>query len=292
MVDQVIVAGVADPGRREPATAVPSSYVDWAAVFAGAVVALAVSFVLLTFGAAVGLSAVSPWTSTRGSVASVSFGAAVWLILVHVWAFGLGGYIAARMRHRFSGVPASEVAFRDGAHGVVVWAIAVTVAAAIAALSAVSAAGGAARAAAQAATDPVSMATSTLLRPATVTATTPVGDVRADVAVVVARSTATGEISPADRTYLASVVAGRTGLAQPEAERRVNETIIQLKAAVDRARKVAVVLGFLVAATLLLGAAAAWWGASEGGKHRDQGTIWLGLSSRAFNPSRQREDLP
>ena len=44
----------------------PGSYVEWGAIFAGAVAALAVSFVLLSFGAAAGLSAVSPWTSASG----------------------------------------------------------------------------------------------------------------------------------------------------------------------------------------------------------------------------------
>ena len=112
-------------------------YVEWSAVFAGAVVAMAVSFVLLTFGGAVGLSAVSPWTSTRGTVTAVGLGAAFWLILVNVWAFALGGYLAGRMRHRHSGASQSEAYFRDGTHGVVVWAFSVTAAAMIAALAAV-----------------------------------------------------------------------------------------------------------------------------------------------------------
>ena len=80
------------------------------------VLALAVAFVLLTFGSAVGLTAVSPWTSTRASVAAVSIGAAFWMILAHIWAFGLGGYFAGRMRHRHTGAPQLEVEFRDGAH--------------------------------------------------------------------------------------------------------------------------------------------------------------------------------
>ena len=46
---------VVTPGRAG------SSYVEWSAVFAGAVVASAISFVLLTAGAAIGLSLVSPY---------------------------------------------------------------------------------------------------------------------------------------------------------------------------------------------------------------------------------------
>ena len=35
-----------------------------------------------------------------------------------------GGYIAGRMRSRFGDAVADEVEFRDGAHGLVVWAVA------------------------------------------------------------------------------------------------------------------------------------------------------------------------
>ena len=38
-----------------------TSYVEWGAVFAGALAASAISFVLLTAGAAIGLSLVSPY---------------------------------------------------------------------------------------------------------------------------------------------------------------------------------------------------------------------------------------
>jgi hypothetical protein len=46
---------VASPARDN------KSYVEWSAVFAGAVAASAISFVLLTAGAAIGLSLVSPY---------------------------------------------------------------------------------------------------------------------------------------------------------------------------------------------------------------------------------------
>ena len=60
----------------------------------------------------------------------------------------------------------------------------------------------------------------------------------------------------------------------------MDEAIVQVKDAANRARKAAVVLGFVTAATLLLGAAAAWWGATMGGKHRDEGTVWPGLGGQ------------
>lgn len=259
-----------------------SSYVEWGAVFAGTVAALAVSFVLLTFGSAIGLSAVSPWTSTRGTLTALSIGAAFWIVLVNVWAFALGGYLAGRMRHRRSGAAPSEVEFRDGAHGVTAWALAISVGAAIAALAASAVARGALDAGAAAARnvglDPVSVATDTLMRTNRPADARP-EDVRTEVAGILARSGAQGEVSAADRTYLAQLVAARSGVNPADAERRVNDTITTMKQAADKARKTAVVMGFLTAASLLLGAAAAWWGATTGGRHRDEGTVWGGLGS-------------
>ena len=76
-----------------------------------------------------------------------------------------------------------------------------------------------------------------------------------------------------DRSYLASIVAQRTGLPQPEAERRVNETIAEAnrtaREAADKARYAAILTGFVTAASLLISLAAAWWAAQKGGHHRD-----------------------
>ena len=264
-------------------SAAAGSYVEWASVFAGTVVALAVAFVLLTFGAAVGLSAVSPWTSTRGSVAAVTIGAAFWMILVHIWAFGLGGYLAGRMRHRRSGAALSEVEFRDGAHGVAVWGLAVTTSAIVGALVAASLArGGLEPGASSARTlDPTSIATDFLLRSTRPTTDPRTDGVRGEIARLLSSLPGRTAIAPADHTYLTEVVVARTGLAQPEASKRVDDAIALLKDMTNRARKTAVMLGFITAATLLLGAAAAWWGATVGGHHRDEGTVWAGFANHA-----------
>ena len=63
-----------------------------------------------------------------------------------------------------------------------------------------------------------------------------------------------------------------------DAEKRVTETLDQMKAAADRARKIGIVLGFLTASILLIGGVSAWWAANVGGKHREEGTVWHGLS--------------
>ena len=60
-----------------------------------------------------------------------------------------------------------------------------------------------------------------------------------------------------------------TGIAQPDAERRVEDAITAATTALHKARRSAVILGFTTAASLLAGAAAAWYAASAGGRHRD-----------------------
>ena len=87
---------------------------------------------LLTFGAAIGLSSVSPYTTTTTGLKAVGVGAAFWMLLVTIWSFALGGYLAGRMRHRWSDATAPEIRFRDYAHGLLVWAVAIIGAAALA----------------------------------------------------------------------------------------------------------------------------------------------------------------
>jgi hypothetical protein len=40
--------------------------------------------------------------------------------------------------------------------------------------------------------------------------------------------------------------------------------------AAETARKAGIILAFLTAAAMVLGVAAAWWGAGMGGRHRDE----------------------
>jgi hypothetical protein len=78
-----------------------------------------------------------------------------------------------------------------------------------------------------------------------------------------------GDLSPADRTYLAKVVAARTGLSEAEAQKRVSDTVTQAKQAADAARKAAAKMMLWTAAAMLAGAVAAMLGATEGGVLRD-----------------------
>jgi hypothetical protein len=77
------------------------------------------------------------------------------------------------------------------------------------------------------------------------------------------------DLSTADKTYVAQVVAARTGLSQADAEKRVNDVIVEAKTAADNARRGAAKLSFWLTAAMLFGAFAASLAAVEGGSLRD-----------------------
>ena len=255
------------------------SYVEWGAVVGGAIAALATGLVLLNFGAAIGLASVSPFTSTATGLKAVGVGSAFWFLLVTLWSFALGGYLAGRLRHRWNDATPDEVEFRDFAHGLLVWSLAVLLGAVLATSGLTAAAKGLANAAGNltANSEPI-VATSDLLLRSEKPSQGGSPDLRAEISRLLAKSIQVGEFTSADKTYLAQVVAARTGIAQADAEKRVEGAIDALKTSADRARRVAVVLAFLTASILLIGGATAWWTAAVGGRHRDSSTIWHGFT--------------
>jgi hypothetical protein len=81
----------------------PASFVEWGAVLAGAVLAAALSFVLLTFAAAIGLSATSPWPNSGMSAKVIATLAMFWALAQQIGSLMAGGYVAGRMRSRWHG---------------------------------------------------------------------------------------------------------------------------------------------------------------------------------------------
>src|ERR671923_1686014 len=106
-------------------TTVDTPYMHWGPIFAGALAAAALSFVLLTFGTTLGLALATPSPTWRDASAALAITTGLFLILTALASFGLGGYIAGRMRSRWSVTSPDEVEFRDGTHGMLVWALAV-----------------------------------------------------------------------------------------------------------------------------------------------------------------------
>jgi hypothetical protein len=78
-----------------------------------------------------------------------------------------------------------------------------------------------------------------------------------------------GQLKSTDQSYVAKVVAARTGLSQADADKRVTEVVTQIKADTDATRKATAQLAFWLTASLLLGAFCASLAATEGGGLRD-----------------------
>ena len=280
---------VADPSS---ATQEHHSYVDWPAIIAGIALASAISLLLLAFGSAVGLSFVNFRTFDGVNPVWVAIAAAIWLLWVEVSSFMAGGYLTGRLRRRFADATEHEVDVRDGAHGLLVWAGALVVGAIIAAGgvgAALNAIGSAAATATTAASnvadestlDPNAYFTDLLFRSPNATATTGAQDFRGEAARILTNGAIAGDVSADDRTYLAQLVAANTGLSAEEAQTRVDQVMTAVddaraKAAdaAEAARKMTVLGAFLTAASLLVAAAGAWWAASKGGRHRDEGTVF------------------
>ena len=262
------------------------SGVSWAAIAAGAVANAALTLMLVAFGSGLGLSAISPWSDTGVSAATFKTGTGIYLVVVAVMASAVGGYLAARLRTRLVGLHTNEVYFRDTAHGFLSWAFAVVLGASVlgAAIAhlANGAASGLASAAPQAASavNPQQLFVDKLFRtenaaPAAAAAAAPgpatnANNSRAEVMQLWTASIGAGQdLTPGDRSYLAHVVAARTGLSQADAEKRVDAVVTEAKAAADRARSGAAKLSFWVTAAMLFGAFAASLAAVEGGTLRD-----------------------
>jgi hypothetical protein len=93
---------------------------------------------------------------------------------------------------------------------------------------------------------------------------------------ILARSIANGDLDPGDRTYLAKLVAARTGMSQQDAEKRVEDVVAQMKAAADKAkqaadmaRKATAKASFYLFFAMLIGAFIASVAGVMGGRQRD-----------------------
>ena len=109
-----------------------------------------------------------------------------------------------------------------------------------------------------------------MFRPARrATANVDLSQERAEAGRILLTSSSHSGMSSEDRAYLAQLVAANTGLAGPEADRRVDTVIASSQTAISKSRRSSVILAFSVAAALLLGAVIAWAAAGIGGRHRD-----------------------
>ena len=261
------VAGLVEPSV---------SGVSWAAVLAGAVASCALTLVLLSLGTGLGLSAVSPWGNAGVSATTFKIGTGLYFIVMAMISSAIGGYIAGRLRTKWTGVHSDEVYFRDTAHGFLAWAFASVLGAVLLASPASSLVGGAASGATQAAagsvqsSGPMDGYVDTLLRSDAAQPSANPQDSRGELVRLFTTSFHNGnDLNPADRAYVAKVVSARSGLNQADAEKRVNDVVNQVKADLDAARKAAMKTAIWVTLSLFIGAFSASLAATEGGGLRD-----------------------
>jgi hypothetical protein len=256
------------------------SAVAWAAIICGAVVAASTSLILIALGSGFGLASVSPWAEAGVSPTTFAVATAIWLIVTQWIASAAGGYLTGRLRTKWVEIHTHEVFFRDTAHGFVTWALASIIAAIVLSFAASSLAG-LGRAPAQGASTTTvrgsgigdAYEADVLFRGISVrnpTATDP----RPEAMRILANGLqAGGDVSPADRGYLATLVSARTGISEPEAANRVGIFISHMKASADSARKAASAASLFTALSMLIGAFIACAAAALGGRERDASVV-------------------
>jgi len=272
------VETVASPLNAEP------RYLKWTPVLVGALGATALSLILVTFGAAVGLGVSSAAPTWRDASVALWILSGIYLILQAVLSFGFGGYIAGRLRFPLAAGPVDEVETRDGLHGLAVWAIAVVLGGVLAALVGASTINRSSPSSAttSAAEPLLSYELDRLYRSSRRAPNADLRPDRAEAGRILLTASSHDGMSSEDRGYLIQQVAATTGLAAPEAERRVDNVIANSKTAIARTRRSTIILAFSLATALLLGSVAAWAAAGAGGRHRDGAPLpdWMVHSNK------------
>jgi hypothetical protein len=265
------------PGRLTPGSEAHSSGVSWGAVIGGAFVAAAFYMILLALGAGLGLSAVSPWSNVGASASTVGTLAIIWLIFIEIIASSLGGYLTGRLRTKWALIHTDEVYFRDTANGFLAWAVALVIGVTFLASAAASMVGRAAQPGALSETagtatgamDPNGYFVDTLFRSDRLGPESKDASVQAEAGRIFANALRQNQMPTADQTYLGRLVAARTGISQPEAEKRVSDVIADARQTEDTARKATAHLLLWFFLALLMGAFSASYAATIGGRQRD-----------------------
>jgi hypothetical protein len=241
-----------------------AAYIDWTSVVSGALVGTAIIATLAAFGSALGLSVTSPYIGRGFSAAAIAVGIALWTAWIIISGNLAAGYIAGRMRHLATDVTVEEAEFRDGSHGLIAWAI-TTILVSLMTFFIISAPHKATPGTGYSLDDHARYVGDQLIRGDRAEPPYP-EETHKEVASLL-QTAETRPLSTDDRAFLIRLVVAH-GSAQPQAEARVDSAIADVKDTANEARKLGVLAGFLVAAALAIGAAAAWWAATVGGVQR------------------------
>ena len=248
-------------------------YPEWGPIIAGSIAAAALALVLHAFAIAIGLSVSSAAPTWRDASFALVLLSGLYVVLAALASYGLGGYLTGLMRTRRTSREDTDLG--DGLHGLLVWALATLLTAVIGLATAQSLTRLAAPSGGQAGPSTsvggenlIAYDLDRLFR----AERRPNADLdypRAEAARILLTTSSHRGMQPEDRNYLVRLTAANTGLAQPDAERRVDDVAARAKENISRARRTTVILAFSAGAAALLGAAAAWFAACAGGRVRD-----------------------
>lgn len=100
----------------EDARTVLLNKVNWGAIFAGAVIALTIQFLLSLLGVGIGAATLDPSTGDNPDAGTFSMISAIWYAVTGIIAAFAGGFIASRMSGR-------TLASSGALHGLTTWAV-------------------------------------------------------------------------------------------------------------------------------------------------------------------------
>jgi hypothetical protein len=260
---------------RTTAIVAPAATLNWSSIIAGTVAAAAIALVMHAFAAAIGISVSSAAPTWRDASFALVLLSGLYLLVTAIISYGFGAYVAARLQPRTGVAFDDDLDYREGTRGLLVWALATLLTAlmalAIAQMTPRLAApgAGAGPSTSVAGENIIAFDLDRLFRGERRPPGETMDSIRSEAARILLSGSSHRGILPDDRAYLVRLVSGVTGLAQPEAERRVAAVAESARDNITRARQSAVILAFMAAAAALAGAAVAWYAAGLGGRHRE-----------------------
>lgn len=244
---------------------------SWGSIIAGAIVTSALFIIFVMFGLALGIAIGSPAPTWRDSSFPFWVLSGLYLVLAAIVSSAAGGYAAGRLHPHAPDPDLEENELRSGLHGLTVWALAVVIGAFLAVAGASSVmpvvspqGGGTGQARSLGGENLLAYELDRLFR---TEKRAPEGDLeyaRSEAGRILLMTNSRTGILQDDRAYLARLVSSRTGISGADAQERVNAVVARSGDALKRARRTGVLMGFMIASALLLGAAVSWFAAQRG----------------------------
>ncbi len=244
---------------------------SWGSIIAGALVASALFIIFVMFGLALGVAIGSPSPTWRDSSFPFWVLSGLYLILAAMVSSAAGGYTAGRLHPHAPDPDLDENELRSGLHGLSVWALAVVIGTFLTLVGASTMmpgvspqGGGTGQARSLGGENLLAYELDRLFRSDRRAPESDLEYERSEAGRILLTTNGRTGVVADDRAYLARLVSSRTGLSGPDAQERVNAVIVRSSDSLGRARRTGVLMGFMIASALLLGAAVSWFAAQRG----------------------------